>query len=192
MKKTNIILYSVLAIFTMAIILTSCKKENKNPENSPASTADFKISLKSTSSSRANYESINIEIQKIYIHTSSDTSETTGWFELETNGGIYDLIDYVSGNDAIIALDSNIDTITVSQIRIVLGENNTIIDNGTTYDLKTPSAQNSGIKIQIHAELQPNMSYNVVLDFDPEKSIINTGNGQYMLKPSIKAEVIEQ
>ena len=102
------------------------------------------------------------------------------------------MLDYASGNDTLIGFDSIINVQTISQIRLLLGNNNTIVDDGETYDLETPSAQTSGLKIQVHAELQPNNSYKVVLDFDSEESIIKTGNNKYKLKPVINATLVQQ
>jgi len=75
---------------------------------------------------------------------------------------------------------------------LVLGENNTIGVDGEIYDLETPRAQTSGLKIQIHAELEADQSYKILLDFDADNSIIETGNGKYKLKPVINASVIEE
>ena len=182
-------------LFTLIIfsfIFSACNKDDQvENENPVAGTADFNVSLKSTTT-KSTYDSILIDIQAISIHTSSDSAESTGWFELETNVGIYDLLDYDAGNDTLIAFDSVLQTQTVSQIRLILGENNTIGVNGEIYDLETPSGQTSGLKIQVHAELHPGISYKVVLNFDADNSIIETGNGKYKLKPVIDASVIEQ
>ena len=138
---------------------------------------------------RTTYDAINIDIQSASIHTSTNEEETSGWYELETEAGIYNLLDYVNDNEFIFATDPELVVQTVSQIRLILGENNTIVKEGETYDLETPSAQTSGIKVQIHTELQPNLTYKVVLDFDIDKSIIETGNDQYKLQPTIKTTV---
>jgi len=188
-KRKHIpVIFMLLA--TVALIYSGCKKdENIDP---PTGTADFNVSLSNTPTSRAAYESVNIDIVKVSIHTSTDSAETSGWFDLETNGGVYDLLDYTAGNDTLIGFDSLLQVQTISQIRLLLGDNNTIVDGGETFDLDTPSGQTSGLKIQVHAELLPNISYKVLLDFDSEKSIIETGNGKYKLKPVINATVIQQ
>ena len=193
MKITSKQLTSILIALSMSVfIFSGCNKDDDNENENPnTGTADFNVSLKSTTA-KSTYEAVNIDIQSISIHTSSDSSETSGWFELETNGGIYDLLDYTAGNDTILAFDSVLQVQTISQIRLVLGDNNTIVDDGETYDLETPSAQTSGIKIQVHAELQADMSYKVVLNFDADNSIVETGNGKYKLNPVIDASVIEQ
>lgn len=179
---TLIIIYSLIAL-----TFNACNKENNDPQG----TANFNVHLKSSEHSRSGYEEVNIDIQRVSIHTTTDSTETTGWFDLEVNEGIYNLMDFMA-NDTLLAFDSLLQVQNVSQIRLILGDNNTIVDNGETYDLSTPSAQTSGIKVQVHADLHPNTSYIVMLDFDPEKSIIKTGNGVYKLKPVIKATVSQQ
>jgi len=189
MKTRNYlsILTAVVLMSTLLIFQSGCSKDDDTNEG----TANFAISLESSTSLRAAYDAVNIDIQQVSIHTSSDESETTGWFDLETNTGIYDLLDYDAGNDTIIAIDSVLQVQTVSQIRLILGDNNTVVENGETHDLDTPSAQTSGLKIQINATLEPNVRYKVVLDFDPEKSIVTTGNDKYKLQPVIKATLVQ-
>jgi len=193
MKLTTKQLTSIFFTLSISILIFSgCSKDDNNEnENPPAGTADLNVSLKSTTA-KSTYDSILIDIQSISIHTSSDSAESSGWFELETNGGIYDLLDYAAGNDTLIAFDSVLQTQTVSQIRLILGENNTIGVDGEIYDLETPSAQTSGLKIQVHAELEADKNYKILLNFDADQSIIETGNGKYKLKPVIDASVIEE
>jgi len=182
----------VFALTIPLIIFSACNKDDDDENTNPVTgTADFNVNLKSTVA-KSTYDSILIDIETVSIHTSSDSAENSGWFELETNGGIYDLLDYDSGNDTLIAFDSVLQTQTVSQIRLILGENNTIGVDGEIYDLETPSGQTSGLKIQVHAELEADKSYKILLDFDADNSIIETGNGKYKLKPVIDASVIEE
>ncbi|MCD4737092.1 MAG: DUF4382 domain-containing protein [Bacteroidales bacterium] len=192
MKSTSKLLTVILiALLSSTIILSSCSDDDEQDNQPATGTAEFDVALKS-SNSKSTYDAIYIDIQKVSIHTSSDSAEASGWFELETNIGIYDLLDYESGNDTIIAFDSLLQVQTISQIRLILGENNTIIDDGVTYDLETPSAQTSGLKLQVHAELEPDKSYKLLLNFDADNSINKTGNGKYKLTPVINTTLIEE
>lgn len=191
MKITSKHFTTILLIFSfIAFIIVGCNQDEETVDPVPG-TADFNVSLKSTGA-KSTYEAVNLYIQNVSIHTSTDSAETSGWFELETPGGIYDLLDYDAGNDTLIAFDSVLQVQTISQIRLILGENNTIVVDSDTFDLETPSAQTSGIKIQIHAALEADKSYKVLLNFDADNSIIETGNNKYKLKPVIDASVIEQ
>ncbi|MNJ81020.1 hypothetical protein D3C77_796330 [compost metagenome] len=58
--------------------------------------------------------------------------------------------------------------------------------DSTYYPLATPSAQQSGLKINLKSDFAPNQVYEVLLDFDAENSIVTQGNGSYSLKPVIK------
>ncbi len=186
----------IFVTFTLiALIYSSCKKEDPQP----TATTRLKVSLINSVATKGAsilfnraYESVNIDIQKVSIHTSSDTAANSGWFDLETNTGIYDLLDYEAGNDTLIAFDTLLQAQNISQIRLLLGSNNTVVDSGETYELETPSGQTSGLKIQVHADLQADFAYKILLDFDAEKSIIKTGNGKYKLKPVINAIVEQQ
>ncbi len=54
--------------------------------------------------------------------------------------------------------------------------------------LTTPSAQQSGIKINVDIDVAAGQTADVVLDFDACKSVVRRGNsGQYNLKPVISA-----
>jgi hypothetical protein len=58
--------------------------------------------------------------------------------------------------------------------------------------LTTPSAQQSGLKINIHQDINEGVLYKMLLDFDAARSIVETGNGKYMLKPVIRATLQAQ
>jgi hypothetical protein len=75
---------------------------------------------------------------------------------------------------------------TITQIRLILGSNNSVKVNGVVYPLATPSAQQSGLKLQVNQTLVPGVAYMLLLDFDAQQSIVEQGNGQYSLKPVIR------
>ncbi|WP_143959562.1 DUF4382 domain-containing protein [Litoribacter populi] len=75
----------------------------------------------------------------------------------------------------------------LSQIRLLLGDNNYIVIDGERFDLTTPSAQQSGLKLQVNKDLQAGIQYDMMLDFDADRSIVRAGNsGQHILKPVIR------
>jgi hypothetical protein len=104
---------------------------------------------------------------------------------LQTNSDIYNLLDLTNGVNTLIAT-SDMEPGTISQIRLILGPDNSVVVDGVTYPLSTPSAQQSGLKLQIHQTFEPGVAYSILLDFDANQSIIETGNGEYQLKPVIR------
>jgi hypothetical protein len=44
----------------------------------------------------------------------------------------------------------------------------------------------SGLKLQIHQTFEAGVSYNILLDFDANQSVVKQGDGTYQLKPVIR------
>lgn len=132
------------------------------------------------------YEEVNVDIRSVQIH-KEDTDSESGWQTLdEIHPKVYNLLNFANGVDTLIA-SANLPAGKISQIRLVLGENNSLkLKDGRTVDLKTPSGQTSGLKLKINADLREDVTYVVLLDFDAAKSVVARGNGQYNLKPVIR------
>ncbi len=129
------------------------------------------------------YQQVNIDIQEIRIKTTSDTAQ---WVSLNTNAGIYNLLEFQNGVDTLLATGT-VSADTLKEVRFILGNNNSVMVDSVVYSLDTPSAQESGLKIKIDKHL--NLDINTLtLDFDAEQSILKTGNGSYKLKPVIKVK----
>ncbi len=161
-------------------LLSSCSNSDDNDTNAVA-----KLSVRLTDSP-ACYEEVLVDIQDVRVHFDGDGDEGGGWQMLEgVNSGIYNLLDFTNGADTLIA-EEEFTAGTISQVRLVLGENNQVKIDGVYYDLATPSAQQSGLKLNYHAELEPGVAYSVWLDFDAGRSVVAKGNGSYSLKPVMR------
>lgn len=126
-------------------------------------------------------DEVNIDLQKVIIKGPEGVQE----IPLETEAGIYDLLDLQNGIDALIAnADLMLDEIT--QVRLVLGENNSVVSEGQSYELKIPSANQSGLKIKVCLDLTDTPQYDLILDFDAAASVKQTGNGKFIMKPVIR------
>ncbi len=160
----------------LAVLTTSCDKD--------AGTATLQVRL---TDAPGDYDEVNIDIQDVQVN--SDASSNSGWESLDVkNKGVYDLLKLTNGLDTLLG-DIQLPEGSVNQIRLVLGTNNTIKVAGISYPLSTPSAQQSGLKIQIHTDLKAGVVYTILLDFDAAKSILQTGAGDFKLKPVIRSIV---
>ena len=126
------------------------------------------------------YQKVNIDLQGVEITGSDGKTVTTN-----VKNGIYNLLDFTNGVSTLIAT-GDLEVATISQIRLILGPNNTVVIGGVSYPLSTPSAEQSGLKLQVNYKLQANVLYQITLDFDAYKSIVDLGNGGYKLKPVIR------
>lgn len=133
----------------------------------------------------AAYDKVYLDIQSVQVKGSTDASEDN-WQTLNIGRkGIYNLLDFKNG------LDTLLGTIVlpagrINQIRLVLGSNNSVVIGGVVYPLSTPSAQQSGLKLNVKADLVAGVNYRLWIDFDAARSIVQTGAGTYILKPVIR------
>jgi hypothetical protein len=133
-----------------------------------------------------NYDAVYIDVEKVEVNVSSDTGTTSGWVTVPMlRPGIYNLLDFRNGIDTVLA-SKDLAAGNLSQLRLTLGNNNSVVLNGQSYPLKTPSARQSGLKFNIHATLTSGIVYRLWIDFNAGSSIVTTGNGGFILKPVIR------
>src|ERR1700704_3335322 len=134
MKKRR--LFFVVCSIGAILFFGSCSKNDKN-----SSTTSSRLQVVLTDGPDPSVKEVWVNIQQIEI-LMGDTSKP-----LILNGshpGMYNLLDFSDGKDTLLA-DATIPPGTISQIRLILGDNNYIVTNDDTkIPMKTPSAQESG------------------------------------------------
>jgi hypothetical protein len=167
MKKLNFI----LSIMVLSLTVNSCSKDDNG--------SSYPLMIRMTDS-QGSYNAIFIDLQGIEITGSDGKSEL-----MSVNKGIYNLADLSNGIDTLIGIGS-LNVANLEQIRLILGSNNSIVVNSVRYPLITPSAQESGLKLQINQPLQQDVFVVLLINFDINQSIVVVGNGNFILKPVIK------
>lgn len=131
----------------------------------------------------ANFQQVNVDVQSLEVKgEGEDETILIGQY-----AGVYNLLDLQDGTLALLA-DTLVSFGHISQLRIILGENNTVMVDSVLYPLQTPSAQQSGLKVNIHQDLGGLDSLVITLDFDAYESVVQTGNGGYILQPVIHVD----
>ncbi|HEY8691051.1 MAG TPA: DUF4382 domain-containing protein [Chitinophagaceae bacterium] len=175
MKNFTKLFFSI--VFLLSICFIACKK------SSSSNVSKLSVSLTDDPST---YDAVNIDIQDIQVNINADTGTLSGWTSLPlTRKGVYNLLDFRNGLDTLLA-SSELPSGTIAQIRLILGTNNSVVVNGASHSLTTPSSQQSGLKLNVHATLVAGIEYKLWLDFDAGRSIVLTGNNTYILKPVIR------
>lgn len=127
---------------------------------------------------------IDIEVVRIHMDSGAD-EENSGWRTINEQPIRVDLLDLTNGNMEIIG-EEDLEPGTYSQMRFIPGDDNELVIDGQSLPLTTPSAKESGLKLNIDAEIESNSTYTLLLDFDTSRSIVQAGNsGKYLLKPTI-------
>jgi len=156
-------------------------------------TGTLHVSL--TDAPSCGYDQVNVTIDRVRVNQSASAADADGgWSEIVlsparrvdlltlSNGVLEDL-----GQTALPAGK-------YTQLRLVLAPNdaanplaNSVVPTGGTETaLTTPSAQQSGLKMNVDIDVAADKIADVVLDFDACKSVVKRGNsGQYNLKPVI-------
>ena len=176
--KTRKILSAIGVILLLtSLAFVSCSKN----ENTTRGEARFQVFL---TDDPGDYEEVLIDVQDIQINVTGN--DDGGWQSLAgVNTGTYDLLKLVNDEDTILA-DATIPSGRIHQLRLILGTENYVKVNGTLIKLNTPSAQQSGLKLNIQQDVTNGILYKILLDFDVAKSIVATGGGSYNLKPVIR------
>jgi hypothetical protein len=187
MKRLKIIL---LTTAVSALFLGACSKSKDN------STLQIRLTDAPTS-----LEEVNVEIREVEVRLVEPTRETEptrentqeptrinenfeGWVRLETNSRVYNLLELQNGATAELA-SASIPRGTVTEIRFVLGTNNSIRENGVTYPLEIPSGSSSGLKIKVDKQLNAEFE-TLTIDFDAAMSVKKEGTGDFKLRPVLR------
>ena len=160
-------------------------------------TAHGTMRVALTDAPACGYDEVNVTVEKVRVHRSSTAGDADGgWEEIVlaparridlrtlTNGVVEELG------------ETTLPAGRYTQLRLVLAENspatplaNSVLPTGgTEVALDTPSAQQTGLKINVDLDVPPEQVLDVVLDFDACKSVVRRGNsGLYNLKPVLTA-----
>jgi len=155
-------------------------------------TGTLKVAM--TDAPACGFDKVNVTVSKIRVHKSGSASENdSGWSEITLSPA--KKIDLLTLQNGIMTElgQTALPAGRYTQIRLVLTENgagslaNSVVRTGSATEvaIDTPSAIQSGIKLNNEFEITANTTTELVLDFDACKSIVTKGNGGYLLKPVI-------
>jgi hypothetical protein len=158
------------AIVIASVTLLACKKDSNQSTLSLRMT-DFP----------GDWEEVNIDLKQIEVKFSDDSTQ---WQTLETNEGIYNLLGLQNGIDTLIAQGTFPSSYIVKEIRLIVGNENTIKTGGQVFPLTIPSGEETGLKIKVNKKLEATLE-TILIDFDAALSVKEEADG-FKLKPVIR------
>jgi Domain of unknown function (DUF4382) len=177
--KTIMILYLTF----LTLILNSCSEDSVEPGN--GDSGRIKIYITDTP---ADFDKINIVVDRVEVHKAANGEEGE-WIVINNETRTYNLLELRNGASAVLC-DTFLSAGHYTQIRLIIGTGSNIVVDGITHELEIPSGLQTGLKLIHEFDIQSDIIYELVLDFEAEKSIVVTGSGKYMLKPTIRVAAV--
>lgn len=200
------ILTGISMVLVTSVLFVACNLSSTGDESS-GSTGLVNLML---TDAPALFDEVNIEVEQVLIHREEDEDldeeedpddngerteeelEDEGWIVVSNEPFTIDLLTLTNGNTLDLG-SAELEAGEYSQVRLVLGDSNFVVQNGQQIDLTTPSAQQSGFKVILDEdfEIEAGETLDILIDFDASRSIVVTGSGKLILKPVIKAVTMD-
>lgn len=162
---------SVMALLSMATFLTSCGDNNG------------RIKLYMVDAPVPGAEAINITLDAVSVNGPD------GWFELAVTPHRYNLLDLIN-NASVLLTDEELPVGDYTEFRLVIecdgDDAPEMIIAGESFPLKVPSGCSSGFKLKGDFTINAGEETILIMDFDMQKSVHQTGNGLYILNPVVR------
>ncbi len=182
-----------LGVLLLIIAVSACAQYSV-----PSTTSDRTgtLQLKVTDQVQ-NVSSLILTVSEIQVHnavqdTSTETpvvnetgteeneSAVSGWITVNSQPVQFDLISVKDLKDML--GENNLAAGTYTQTRLVITSAQAVV-NGQQVNVTVPS---NIVRFVRPFEIQPNKTTSIVFDFDADKSLVMTGDGKYVLKPTVK------
>ena len=170
-----------IQIIFATFLIVSCSS-NDNPVATDGNPGRLIVRL---SDSPASFDSVVVCISRVEVHVSGTDTTSGSWFVINDSLRHFDLLELMNGASVVLG-DTSLAPGNYTQIRLIVTDSSYVIDNDGKHYLTIPSGYQTGIKLNHSFSIESDNIYELLLDFNVEKSILKTGNGQYKLKPVIR------
>lgn len=171
----------------LAVLLAACGGGGGPAEG----TGTLRLAL--TDAPACGYETVFVTVERVRVHRSATAADADGgWQEVVVNPPRrIDLLSLTNGALAPLG-QAQLPAGTYTQLRLVLAPNTTANPlanaikpvNAPEQALTTPSATESGLKLNVNLEVPADRVADFAIDFDACKSFVKAGNsGKILMKP---------
>jgi len=128
------------------------------------------------------YEAVNITFSEVSAHIDND------WITVQDDPQVIDLLEWNSGKSIVLGT-AEVPAGNYTQIRLIIDDAEVVLD-GQTHPMTVPSGAQSGLKLLSNFEVIAGSTYELVIDFDAQRSVVSTGPPQnpnrFLLKPTVR------
>ena len=167
----------ILGLSLLAVNFSGCDKEATEPS---VNTGNIIVYL---TDAPVSFDAVNITFSEISAHLDSE------WviINLQSDATV-NLLDWTNGKSMIIGQEE-VPAGHYTQVRLKIKAAEIVVDD-EIFALDVPSGAQTGLKLGLNMTIEPGSTYELVLDFDVNKSIVTTGPKKdpkgYKLNPHIR------
>lgn len=136
----------------------------------------------------AMYDSVKVFVESVEVNRQEDPE---GWITISEPQQTFDLLQLRNGAYEVLG-EAELEAGTYHQIRLTLSrDGHRVVIDGQPHDMFVPSGTETGIKLEVNAEISEGIEYILLLDFDASRSVVQAGQNnsqlEYLLQPVIRA-----
>lgn len=129
------------------------------------------------------YDAVNITFTEVSAHIDGK------WVTLSDDTQTVDLLEWNNGKTLLLG-QAEVEAGKYTQIRLKIDTAEVVVNDELSYPLKCPSCAQSGLKLLANFEIVAGTTYDLVIDFDAERSVVAAGPpedpNKFILKPTIR------
>ena len=139
------------------------------------------------------FQQVNLAVTQVSAHLegseaageNDSTGTGGGWQVLRSDPFNVDLLTLRNGVFTTLAV-AQVPAGHYTQIRLKLASGSNVVIDGVTHPVTVPSGMQSGYKLVGDFNVPAGGLLDLTLDFDAARSIVLTGSGTYILKPTVR------
>lgn len=184
-------LKQIISATLLLVVMAGCQKESQLDEMRRAANSAISVAMTDTSRVVSIYDAINIEIVSVEVRYAN-ASRGKEWVKLVSRPGLYDLKELNSNLHKEIAAKRDLVKGPITDLRLTIGTNNTVVVAGSTFKLHLSTAGGSVITLGLQdAIINPNTTTEILLQVDVARTVIKAGS-MYVFEPAIRVHSITQ
>ncbi|WP_179021282.1 DUF4382 domain-containing protein [Winogradskyella forsetii] len=179
LKSLKIIVLSLIIL----ISFSSCSKDDMARDEQNAAIT---VSLKSDTEQ---LNTVFLEINDVQIKVKEDGNLPNAWISLNAiNTGTHNISNLTNASELLLVEHFEMNPTFIHEIRLVLGDNNSIKINDTSTSLSI--AENASVSNLVKMEFDGNHIYQVVINLDIDGSVsFNEDENTMILNPKLYTEI---
>lgn len=148
----------------------------------PGTTGNFVLYL---TDAPGEFDEVNIAVEHVEVHKAEE-----GWITINNSPDTYNLLDLTNGVTAVLG-EAVLEAGLYTQIRLMIGEGSNVVLDGESHNLTIPSGIQTGLKLVQSFEIEPDYTYELLLDFDAHRSVNKLGHAnEFILQPAYRVQSV--